>query len=1106
MEKYLKTLNTFAKILEYFRSDKTVAQIVSLLQSKGSASIKHINGSLNSIYMAAVAGSAGKRMLLITPTKEEAEDWQHDFELLLGREHVCMLAGPARGLHSQADNSDDAVASMMDGLASLRSGKATIAVATPDVLSVSVPDTEFIEKYSMKIETGQQLEYDGLIRNLALQGFNRTEFVTNQGEIAVRGGIVDIYPIGWDNPLRFEFWGNEVESIREFDPLSQRSVKPHESVEFIANVFNSTQTDNLVPIYNYLSKDDILVIETPEQIESKYQDIVYPEGFKKIVINKLGESDIFKKTEPQPSFNSSIEKLGIKLRELKALEYKIVISAEGAIHLERLQELVENSLTSNPDELESEMVLAPPAETFNSITWLDSSFARGFIMHEPGYACFTEHQVFGRLRLRDTYMRKTGGRRGKGFSLREIKQLQIGDYVVHEDKGIARFQGFEKVTMGGAVQDCARLQYSGGDVLYVHLNYIHKIQKYTAEEGVVPALSRLGTQEWQRKKAKTKGKLKDIARDLIKLYAERKMQSGFSFPPDSLWQKELEASFIYEDTPDQAKSTDEIKNDMESPTPMDGLVCGDVGFGKTEVAIRAAFKAVQSGKQVAVLVPTTILAQQHGISFSERLSRYPVNVDVVSRFKSKKEQTEILDKATKGGIDILIGTHRLLSKDVKFRDLGLLVIDEEHRFGVSSKEKLRQMKANVDTLTLTATPIPRTLNFSLMGARDLSVIETPPRNRLPVYTEIIEWDNAKIADIISFEVERGGQVYFVTDKVIGIEKMQMDLKMLMPTVKFGIAHGQMTTNELEKAMEDFIKRKFDVLLATKIVESGLDIPNANTMLINRADHFGLAELYQLRGRVGRSNKQAYCYLLIPPAKTLTSNSLRRLQAIEEFTELGSGFQLAMRDMEIRGAGNLLGPEQSGFINEIGFELFHKILDETVLELRENEFRELFEHDNRFNRKVFENENVEIEIDSEALIPSSYIDSDTERFHFYKMLYKIKDNDGMKDAMNEMADRFGKYPPQVEELLFVVKLRIAAIPVGLDKVIITGDKMTLEFPDESRKEYYDKVFPEILEYLKQADDVRLAQEKGKIKVIYRASRNSFLELLWKLKKTVEIIEF
>lgn len=1103
----MKTINSFHKILDYFGNDKTIGRIAGLLGTNGSVSIKFLNGSLNSIYMAALSKIAGNKMLLVTPTREEAEDWCHDLELLLGKQQVTLLLEPRKGVQSSADNEDDTVASMMDGLANLRSGKTSVAVATPNILNIKVPDTEFIEKFSMKIETGQQLGYDDLIRNLALQGFNRSEFVTNQGEMAVRGGIVDIYPIGWDNPIRLEFWGDEVESIREFDPMSQRSIKPHDSVEFIANVFNSTQTDDLVPIYNYLGKDDIIVIETPEQIESKYHDITYPEGFKKVIINKLGECDITVKSEPQPSFGSSIEKLGARLRELKALNYSLVISAEGAIHLGRLQELVENSLTNSPDEPESEKILAGPEDTFNSITWLDSSFARGFIIHEPGYACFTEHQVFGRLRLRDSYTRKSRGSRGKGFSLREIKQLQIGDYVVHEDKGIARFQGFEKVVMGGTSQDCVRLQYSAGDILYVHLNYIHKVQKYTAEEGVVPALSRLGTSEWQRKKAKTKGKLKDIARDLIKLYAERKSQPGYCYPADTLWQKELEASFIYEDTPDQAKTTDEIKNDMESPTPMDRLVCGDVGFGKTEVAIRAAFKAVQSGKQVAVLVPTTILAQQHQISFSERLSRYPVNVDVVSRFRSKKEQAEILSRAEKGGLDILIGTHRLLSKDVRFKDLGLLVIDEEHRFGVSSKEKLRQIRANVDTLTLTATPIPRTLNFSLMGARDLSIIETPPRNRLPVYTEIIEWDVRKITEIISFEVERGGQVYFVTDKVAGIEKMQMDLKMLMPTVKFGIAHGQMTTSELEKAMENYIKRKFDVLIATKIVESGLDIPNANTMLINRADHFGLAELYQLRGRVGRSNKQAYCYLIVPQAKTLTSNSLRRLQAIEEFTELGSGFQLAMRDMEIRGAGNLLGPEQSGFINEIGFELFHKILDETVLELRENEFRELFEHDSKYSRKAFENENVEIEIDTEALIPSSYIDSDTERFHFYKMLYKIKDNNELKDATNEMTDRFGKYPQQVEELLFVVKLRVSAIPVGLEKVSITGNKMTLEFPPESRREYYDKVFPEILEYLKQVEGIRFIQDKGKIKAVYNSpGRNDALELLWRLRKTVEIIEF
>jgi len=1103
----LKAIKTFKDITSFFAGDSHVKELVNLAGSKDEVNIKILNGSLNAVYMALLQSMTGKRVLIVTPTREEAEDWYHDLTLLMDKSQLSLLVEPRKNVRFEAEETDDKIVWMMDGLSTLINNKSAIAVATPDILSIHVPAPDFIGNYNMRIEKGQLLHYEELIRNLALQGFNRMDFVTSQGEIAVRGGIVDIFPLGWDNPLRIEFWGDEVESIREFDPLSQRSIQTHQSVDFLANVFNSTQSDELVSLLDYLDPDDIVVLETPEIIISKFNDFVVPQSKKIININKLGEAGITVKSEPQPAFSSSVANFGVYLRKLKALNYKIAVTAEGSIHLERLMELVENALTmDNGAEEQTEEPMAPPDLTFQSIIWLNSSFARGFVLHDPTFACFTEHQIFGRLRLQEATTRRGKLGKGKGFSLKDLKQLQIGDYIVHEDKGIGRFDGFEQVTLGGTLQDCIRLHYSGGDILYVHLNYIHKIQKYTAQEGVVPTLSKLGTAEWQRKKARTKNKLKDIARDLIKLYAERKMQPGYSYPSDTLWQKEFEASFIYEDTPDQAKTTDEIKNDMQSSTPMDRLVCGDVGFGKTEVAIRAAFKAVQSGKQAAVLVPTTILAQQHYISFNERLSRYPVNVDVISRFKSKKEQKDTLDKALSGGLDVLIGTHRLLSKDVKFKDLGLLIIDEEHRFGVSSKEKLRELRANIDTLTLTATPIPRTLNFSLMGARDLSVIETPPRNRLPIYTEILEWNEKKITEAIHFEIERGGQVYFVTDKVKGIEKLKADLNMLMPTVKFGIAHGQMTTSELEKAMENFIKRKFDVLIATKIVESGLDIPNANTMLINRSDNFGLAELYQLRGRVGRSNKQAYCYLLIPATKTLSTNSLRRLQAIEEFTDLGSGFQLAMRDLEIRGAGNLLGPEQSGFINEIGFELFHKILDEAVIELRESEFRELFSHDDRYTRKAFENEDVSIETDTEALIPSTFIDSDTERFHFYKKLYKIRDNSELKETTEEMTDRFGKFPKQVEDLVYVVRLRMAAIPIGLEKVTVSRKSLLLEFPPNSRKEYYEKVFPEIAEYISQLENAELKQDEKKLTLrLNTRTRDEALEILWKLKKTVEMID-
>ncbi|HPO64247.1 MAG TPA: transcription-repair coupling factor, partial [Candidatus Kapabacteria bacterium] len=620
----------------------------------------------------------------------------------------------------------------------------------------------------------------------------------------------------------------------------------------------------------------------------------------------------------------------------------IIISAEGKIHLQRFREIIENAIElaemKDDDENQFNGIEFYIEQYLKNIIWLEKDFFEGFILEQNKIACFTEHQIFSRKQV---LIRSKKYKQKQSISLKEVKQLNIGDYLVHEEKGICKFNGFQTIQVAGKLQDCIKLIFADDGTLYVNLNYLHLIQKYNAADGVVPKLSRLGTNEWKRKKAKTKQRLRELAFDLIKLYAKRKEVKGTAYPVDNIWQKELEASFIYEDTLDQAETTDAVKKDMESETPMDRLVCGDVGFGKTEIAIRAAFKAVQAGKQVAVLVPTTILAEQHYITFSDRMKQYPIIIDSLSRFKQKKEQQDILKKLKEGKLDILIGTHRILSKDIAFKDLGLLIIDEEHRFGVGAKESLRAMKANVDTLTLTATPIPRTLNFSLLGARDLSVIETPPRNRIPTVTEIIEWNNKTIIEATKQEIERSGQVFFVTDRVNDIDRIAMDLQQLLPTLRIGVAHGQLKTSELEKVMEKFLAKKIDVLLATKIIESGLDIPNANTIFINRAHHFGLAELYQLRGRVGRSNIQAYCYLIVPPIKTIGGNTLKRLLAIEEFTELGSGFNLAMRDMEIRGAGDLLGPQQSGFINEIGFDLYQKILDEAVKEVKLEEFPDLF---------------------------------------------------------------------------------------------------------------------------------------------------------------------
>jgi transcription-repair coupling factor (superfamily II helicase) len=765
------------------------------------------------------------------------------------------------------------------------------------------------------------------------------------------------------------------------------------------------------------------------------------------------------------------------------------VGADGAQNIRRLRELCENMAEQLEEDSDEKAVSY--FRTIDQMAWHALALSDGFVWEDVGIAFFAEHQVFGRQRAQ----RRTR-RSESGITQRELQLLQHGDYVVHEDKGIGQFQGLKTIDISGSRVDCVKLLFADGDVLYVHLNYVHKLSKFAAEEGSVPKLSKLGSADWERRKARAKKRIKDIARDLIKLYAQRKSQPGFAYPADTVWQREFEASFQYEDTPDQARTTAEVKVDMEQPSPMDRLVCGDVGFGKTEVAIRAAFKAAQAGKQVAVLVPTTILAQQHYLTFVDRLHRYPVKMDVLSRFRSKAEQKVVLEQLKAGNVDIVIGTHRLLSKDVEFRQLGLLIIDEEHRFGVGAKERLRQLRATVDTLTLTATPIPRTLNFSLMGARDLSVIETPPRNRLPIQTEILEWEDDTLREALMRELERSGQVFVVTDKIGDMDKLSQRIRMLAPTLRVGVAHGQMPTEELEDAMEAFLERKTDVLVATKIIESGLDIPNANTMIINNADNFGLAELYQLRGRVGRSNLQAYCYLLIPPVHTLSRVALQRLQALEEFTDLGSGFQLAMRDLEIRGAGNLLGGEQSGFIMDMGFELYQKILDEAVSELRLEEFAGVF--GDKSKRVMFENEDVAIELDEDALLPSSWIPSDTDRYDAYKRLYNAHVASDVDTVFADLRDRFGQPPTEAQNLWFAVLLRIAAIPTGFVRVNLRDTTLTVEFPPDTDQRYYEGAFQLVLQKLTSMPNAHFHQQGrrlyGEVLLARRESAVNVLEEL------------
>jgi transcription-repair coupling factor (superfamily II helicase) len=1065
----------YSDILKLACAQPALLQLAERLSKSQSTSAKTLAGSLKGLVASALWTLGDVPMMVVVPEEADVDALVHDVALFIGSDNVGGIHGAVR--QSALEAGGVVHHEQMDAISRLHEKRRFVIVASSAALTLHLPARDEISHATTTITRGETLPYEDTVTGLILSGFERTDYVAKPGEIAVRGGIVDIYPGGWENPLRIEFWGDTVESIREFEPLSQRSIREHSSVQFLSKVYHSDDLDLSSSVLDHLDRTTVICIDAPESVESALHQREAHDVYARLTswthlrINPLGDADVAVRSSVQPSFGASIEQLLQGVRKLQNREFATFIGADGQQHVKRLRELCENVI----DQVEHDdpELAGGLHTTLDVVRWLSSPVSGGFVWDDAALSCYTEHQVFGRQRAQ-----KRSRKQDKGFTLRELQQLHNGDFLVHEDKGLGRYLGLHTITINGSQQDCVKLEFAGGDHLFVHLNYVHKLSKYAAEEGSVPKLSKLGSAEWEKKKARAKKRIKDIARDLIKLYAQRKSQPGYAFPEDTVWQKEFEASFQYEDTPDQAKATGEVKFDMESSTPMDRLVCGDVGFGKTEVAVRAAFKAAQTGKQVAVLVPTTILAEQHGVTFRDRLHRYPVRIDVLSRFRSKAEQKEILERIKAGNADIVIGTHRLLSKDVEFKNLGLLIIDEEHRFGVSAKEKLRQLRTTIDTLTLTATPIPRTLNFSLMGARDLSVIETPPRNRLPIRTEIIQWDDETLREALSRELERGGQAFVVTDRIHDMDKLEMKIKMLIPSLRVAVAHGQMETSHLEDVMEGFLERKFDVLIATKIIESGLDIPNANTMIIQNADNFGLAELYQLRGRVGRSNTQAYCYLVIPPPHTLSRLALRRLQALEEYTDLGSGFQLAMRDLEIRGAGNLLGGEQSGFILEMGFELYQKILDEAVLELRHEEFAELFGDESKAQRD-YSNADIAVELDTDALLPKSYIPADTDRYEIYKRLYNANEQRQVDLTFDDMRDRFGQLPHQAEELLFAVRLRIAALPTGFVRVVLRDHTLRIELPAEDQTAWYDDVFRRILAPMSSMSNARVMQSGKRV---------------------------
>ncbi|MEP7373530.1 MAG: transcription-repair coupling factor [Chitinophagaceae bacterium] len=994
-----------------------------------------------------------------------------------------------------------------------------ILVTYPEALFEKVVVANALSSNIIHIQAGDVLNVEQLLLQLSDYGFERTDFVYEPGQFAIRGGILDIYSFGNEKPYRIELFGNDVDSIRIVDPETQLSERKLLQVNIIPNVDTQFEDEERISLFDFLPDNTIVwlqdfalckerLIDCEEDLQSflRIEETMKsevgsqkPEGrsrkseiddddkllrkeikagdfitgddfegksFQKHVIG-FGHSDTFPAnqapsviqfaTKAQPAFNRQFEILIKDLKNWEAKKFRLYLFADNPKQLERLQTIF--------DDLKAEIVFNPIA----------TSIHEGFIDEELKIVCYTDHQVFQRYHK---YRVKQAYNKNKALTLRTLRELQPGDFVTHIDHGVGVFSGLQKIEANGRVQEAVRIIYKDSDILYVNINSLHKIAKYTGKEGSVPKVNKLGSDVWNRLKDKTKAKVKEIAFDLIKLYAQRKAQQGFAHTPDNYMQTELEASFIYEDTPDQSKATADVKKDMESPAPMDRLVCGDVGFGKTEVAIRAAFKTCVDGKQAAILVPTTILAFQHYKTFSDRLKDFPVTVDYINRFKSAKEKKETLKKVEEGKVDILIGTHGILGKDVKFKDLGLLVIDEEQKFGVGHKEKIKTLRTTVDCLTLTATPIPRTLQFSLMGARDLSIINTAPPNRQPIQTEVQVYNEDFIRDAIYFEAERGGQVFVIYNRINGLAEMASIIQGLCPDLSIGYAHGQMEGHELEERILDFIEKKYDVLVSTNIVESGVDIPNVNTIIVNNAHQFGLSDLHQLRGRVGRSNKKAFCYLLAPPMSTLPADSRKRLQTLEQHSELGSGFQIAMRDLDIRGAGNMLGGEQSGFMAEIGFEMYQKILDEAIRELKRTEFKELFKEE--ITRQDDYVQDCTIDTDLEILIPDEYVESIAERLSLYQRLDNSETEQDLVLMREELNDRFGPMPQSVEDLFITVRCRKLAVELGFEKMSLKSTTLRCYFINRPDSHYFESaIFNSILNYLQTGTNKARLKQNGKL---------------------------
>lgn len=1088
------------EILSYYGQTTQVSSLVKAIQGKNpKIQLKGLIGSSDALVAATSYQLQERPYLFILPTHEDAAYFQSDLESAFEKQVLFFPSSYRKPFDfTQLDSTH--VLQRAETLSALNhtSELPKMVVTYPEAVAEKVINRQDLEKNTLTITQNTKLSIDFINEFLYEYDFERVDFVYEPGQFAIRGGIVDIFSFSNDLPYRIEFFGDEIESIRTFDIESQLSVGKIHTVTIVPNVQAKFLANNHISLLEYIDRNSVIWIK-----DVQFTLDILREGYKKAsqLWKALSEEDIknnpewidprftftddknfgamlfdfpnvefgkqffFKADEiitfdirPQPSFNKDFNLLIHNFKENESKGVKNLIFSDSSKQIERIFAILE--------DLDSSVVFTP----------VYKALREGFRDDTIKLACYTDHQIFDRYYK---YKRIKTYERSQAITLKELRDLKPGDYITHIDHGVGKYAGLEKVDVNGKTQEMIRLVYADNDLLYVNINSLNRISKYSGKEGTVPKLNKLGTDTWEKLKKTTKKKVKDIARDLIKLYALRKAQTGNAFSPDTYLQKELEASFIYEDTPDQEKATNDVKRDMESPHPMDRLVCGDVGFGKTEIAIRAAFKAVADSKQVAVLVPTTILALQHYRTFSERLKGFPVNIDYVNRFKTSKQIKETLKKLEEGKIDIIIGTHRLVSKDVKFKDLGLMIIDEEQKFGVSVKEKLKVMRANVDALTLTATPIPRTLHFSLMGARDLSIISTPPPNRQPVQTELHVFNEKLIQEAVTFELDRGGQVFFIHNRVADLQQLGALIRKLVPHARVGVAHGQLEGDDLEDVMLKFINHDFDVLVATTIIEAGLDIPNANTIIINQAHMFGLSDLHQMRGRVGRSNKKAFCYLLSPPLSTLTPEAYKRLSAIEEFSELGSGFNVAMRDLDIRGSGNLLGAEQSGFIAEIGFEMYNKILDEAVQELKEEEFSDLFDEDK--NRKYVSF--TQIDTDLEVLIPDEYVTNITERYNLYNEIATLENEEQLTAFEKALEDRFGPIPPQVYELFNTLRLQWLGKTIGFEKISFKKQTLKGYFVNNPKSSYFEsEQFGKVLAFVGANPAIcNLKEVKGQLRL-------------------------